>query len=130
VKVHDCSIEGYVILFKTLINFMVCHFDFSMLDGFYILQFYQENDMSNEENGLAVLEQKLLQVECCISHNREQLVGIQKESEEKGDIIVNYKNSYDRNHIVVERKQNYMDECNRKLAKLLEKRDVSENTDS
>lgn len=82
--------------------------------------------MSIDENDLARIECDLLTAQANIVHNKELLSNGHEEVLERNDIITNYELSYQRNHIKVERRQKCMDDCNRVLAKLLEKREVSE----
>lgn len=81
--------------------------------------------MSNEENSIAHIEQDLVATESRIQTKNVQLSEVKAIINEKNAQITNYEQSFRHNHITVERKQNYMDECNRTLGSLLERHDVS-----
>lgn len=81
--------------------------------------------MSCDENAMASVEQDLIVSELHISNNRELVAVVQEEITEKTELVTNYEISFNRNHVTIERKQTYMDECNKQLSRLLEKREVT-----
>lgn len=81
--------------------------------------------MSSEENFLSRLEQDFIFTESSTGQKQRELEILRNEINEKNDLVTNYELSFKQNHVIVERKQNYMDECNRLLAALLEAREVS-----
>lgn len=80
--------------------------------------------MASEENSLSRVEKELLINAARIEVNASELTAVRKEVEEKNVIITNSEQAFKRNHLIVEQNQNRVDECNRKLAYLLEKHDV------
>lgn len=84
----------------------------------------QEAHTSEDENSLALIEQDLIAVESSISHNKDCLAAVKAEIIQNNELVNSYEVSFKRNHIIIERKQNYMDDRNRLLATLLEKREA------
>lgn len=80
--------------------------------------------MSLEECDLAKIEQELITSETRNANNETIAEQLRKDINERHSQITNYEQSFRQHHMVIERKQNYMDECNKTLASLLEKRDV------
>ncbi|XP_067928587.1 coiled-coil domain-containing protein 40-like [Watersipora subatra] len=85
-----------------------------------------EAQISSDENELARLEQELIAYDVKLSANKELIAAVQTEVRSKNELCTSYEVSFNRNHITIERKQNFMDESNRRLAALLEQREGNE----